>query len=745
MANMDDVLGSLAEQEQNKQEEQKRLELVGAVKDSGNQVTNALQSNLGQLNQSIHELLLGSLVTKDPKIVEVAKQLSGLLKTIDKTTTNIKGANFKPLSDNLAQLQQTLETIPKQIEEAHATNNPIPHLQEIASTLGAKDFSPTIKVGSPSVDLSSLNKLLTDIKTELGREIPTTDTSKLEKLISSVAAAVKGVETAVTSLRFPVPNYVLPFQTNVGKATQVKLDSSGNVPIAGTVTATIDTTGLATSAKQSDGSQKTQLVDGSGNVVGSTSNALDVNVKSGAVTANAGTGTFVVAGNKTNNNAVPGATNIGALVGVANAVAPTYTEGDQILLSTDLTGTLRVNATVSGGSGTSAGDNSAFTANSTSGTPAMGFYHSTIDTVTDGHTATVGLTSKRAMFTNLQNAAGAETGVAATPLQVSLANTGANVNKLLVTPDALPANQSVNISQINGVAPLMGNGITGTGSQRVTIASDNTAFAVNATLSAETTKAIGVVRTSDGSGNLLTSTANALDINVKSGSLAVQSTPAIVDEAVFVDATSTFMPIGGVYTDTTGILTNNKQGIARQTAWRAIHTNLRDSSGYELGSYSRPLVVNDNLQLIDGNPIVTSVPGVQQVTIAGEFGDPLSTTGNALNVAVMKGGFPTGATTYFNSALTNTPIQIRVGSSAVTGFEFQNPNSTNAYVQIFDTIRGGVTLGTTVPLFSFLVPGNGAQDKPLMNLPYINGLVIAATTTATGSTAPTSALVVNLW
>lgn len=37
-----------------------------------------------------------------------------------------------------------------------------------------------------------------------------------------------------------------------------------------------------------------------------------------------------------------------------------------------------------------------------------------------------------------------------------------------------------NTSQINGVTPLMGNGVTGTGSQRVTIASDNTAFSTNA-------------------------------------------------------------------------------------------------------------------------------------------------------------------------------------------------------------------------------------------------------------------------
>lgn len=76
--------------------------------------------------------------------------------------------------------------------------------------------------------------------------------------------------------------------------------------------------------------------------------------------------------------------------------------------------------------------------------------------------------------------AGTELGIAAAPLQVSLANTAANTNKLLVTPDsvALPNNQSVNESQINGVTPLMGNGVTGTGSQRVTVASDNTPFPI---------------------------------------------------------------------------------------------------------------------------------------------------------------------------------------------------------------------------------------------------------------------------
>lgn len=49
------------------------------------------------------------------------------------------------------------------------------------------------------------------------------------------------------------------------------------------------------------------------------------------------------------------------------------------------------------------------------------------------------------------------------------------------TIGALTANQSINNAQIAGVATTTGNGVTGTGSQRVTIASDNTAFSVNAT------------------------------------------------------------------------------------------------------------------------------------------------------------------------------------------------------------------------------------------------------------------------
>ena len=63
----------------------------------------------------------------------------------------------------------------------------------------------------------------------------------------------------------------------------------------------------------------------------------------GTVAVTQSTSPWVITGNKTNNNAAPAGDNVGVLPAVANAVAPTWTEGDQVLLSEDLKGGLRIN------------------------------------------------------------------------------------------------------------------------------------------------------------------------------------------------------------------------------------------------------------------------------------------------------------------------------------------------------------------------------------------------------------------
>lgn len=73
----------------------------------------------------------------------------------------------------------------------------------------------------------------------------------------------------------PVSAAALPLPT--GASTSAN-QTTGNTSLA---TIATNTTSAATSTKQSDGSQKTQIVDGSGNVIAATSNALNVNLSSG--------------------------------------------------------------------------------------------------------------------------------------------------------------------------------------------------------------------------------------------------------------------------------------------------------------------------------------------------------------------------------------------------------------------------------------------------------------------------------
>lgn len=78
------------------------------------------------------------------------------------------------------------------------------------------------------------------------------------------------------------------------------------------------------------------------------------------VVSNNGTQTFQ--GNKTHNNAPPDITNIGVLPALANAIAPLYTEGNLVLLSTDLTGALRITGAISATSAATASlDNPTYT------------------------------------------------------------------------------------------------------------------------------------------------------------------------------------------------------------------------------------------------------------------------------------------------------------------------------------------------------------------------------------------------
>lgn len=129
----------------------------------------------------------------------------------------------------------------------------------------------------------------------------------------------------------------------------------------------------------------------------------------------------------------------GLMFGAVTTASPTYTTGQSSPFSLDTSGNVRVNV-VAGGAGGGA------------------------VTIANGADTALGSTT---------DTAAASGSVTATLIAV---------NKALLNQAQSTTPVVVNQTQVNGVTLLTGNGTTGTGSQRVTIASDNTAFAVNAAI-----------------------------------------------------------------------------------------------------------------------------------------------------------------------------------------------------------------------------------------------------------------------
>ncbi len=110
-------------------------------------------------------------------------------------------------------------------------------------------------------------------------------------------------------------------------------------------------------------------------------------------------------------------------------------QGGNMVPLTGTSNNLNVQCANCSGSGVSTADQATFTAGSSLFAGAGGFFQTTATSnpLTTGQQGLFQVTAQRALFANLRNASGAELGIAAAPLQVSLANTGANATAILTT------------------------------------------------------------------------------------------------------------------------------------------------------------------------------------------------------------------------------------------------------------------------------------------------------------------------
>lgn len=99
------------------------------------------------------------------------------------------------------------------------------------------------------------------------------------------------------------------------------------------------------------------------------------------------------------------------------------------------------------------------------------------------------------------------------------------------------------------------------------------------------------------------------------------------------------------------------------------------------------------------------------------------------------------------TAQTTTVRTVKGTAGKLGGYYVYNPNTSVAYVQVFDVATAtSVTLGVTVPDLVLGIPASaGANLLSDTGIDFANGIKLAVTTTETGSTAPSTGVTVSVF
>ena len=110
-----------------------------------------------------------------------------------------------------------------------------------------------------------------------------------------------------------------------------------------------------------------------------------------------------------------------------------------------------------------------------------------------------------------------------------------------------------------------------------------------------------------------------------------------------------------------------------------------------------------------------------------------------------------GEETHLDLTADETKAAIIEKPAKLTFMEVANPNAHDVWVQIYDSLLAGVTVGTTVPKLAFCIPaGDGTYntvrapiDRAGAGARFRTGLCYAVTKGSTGAVAPDATVVLN--
>lgn len=203
------------------------------------------------------------------------------------------------------------------------------------------------------------------------------------------------------------------------------------------------------------------------------------------------------------------------------------------------TGTFVTQSTVSSNTAPVSTMNSTSANSGVTAASAYVFDDVTPTSITENNFGYARMSANRNQYQTIRDAAGNERGVNVT------AGNALVVDGSAVTQPVSATNLSTNISQINAVTPLMGNGATGTGSLRVTLANDSSAIAAKGEGATGSAAPAGAQQIGMRSGaNLVAATQANASVAISGNSAATAQLVALSASAVIHVTSFDFMSAG---------------------------------------------------------------------------------------------------------------------------------------------------------------------------------------------------------
>lgn len=298
------------------------------------------------------------------------------------------------------------------------------------------------------------------------------------------------------------------------------------------------------------------------------------------------------------------------------------------------------------------------------------------------------------------------------------------------TIGSLTANQSVNMAQINGVAPTMGNGASGTGVQRVTIASDSTGVVGLATGSntigaLTANQSVNVAQIGGASTSTVASGVQKVGTADSGGTAFLSAADALNSTGGGVQA----VQIAGQFDDSSPTaITENRFGNLRMSANRNLYGTIRDAAGNERGAN---VDSNSNLGVVLAAETTKVLGTIRVLGNAGAIVDAAQNATTPANNLAMGCNFTTSPATITTGNLGAIQCnskgeiltQLTDGTTSVTVIA-----GTNALKTDMSSVAGTATATAASGVQKVGIVGNAnvAVDAPTDGTAPANALLVGA-------------------